>query len=526
MKQLSMVISRSARLLLSLIAFLATPSLTPAQTTAPTTASTQPQRLTRIAPDVYFRFGDIKRGQANGGYIIGREYVIAIEAPNAAAAAEMLDEIKGITDKPLRYLIITHGHWDHDGGVDAFLQRGVTVICHETLRQRYLEKKKAGTFMGVRDRLTLPDAGLPIDIYTPGHLHSTTDVFIRLPDQGVLFTGDSVVNSPHLWMGESNVDNWINAIASLDRKTTRTVCPGHGNAGGPDVLDRLGRYLTSLRDEVGYQVAQGRSLEMTMQNLQLPDRNQWTGNDKSFADVVKAAYTQLTAPPPAPPTGPGTRALVLIGDHYHRPAFSRPPIESALRQIGVPAQFIYDVNQLNARTLADVKLLIVLRDGMNWPESDQKSMWWMTDEQEKALAAFVANGGGFLALHNATALRSLSKDPTLFQEVLGSSYNGHGAGDEKFTVRILNADHPVTRGVTGYQASDERHNPILHAENLTILLEAVSGEKRSTNGYVRTYGKGRVCYLATGHHQQMLELPSMQRLIANAAAWCSGVERP
>ena len=48
----------------------------------------------RVAPGVYFRPGDVKRGQANGGYIVCDEFVIAVEAPNPEAAGEMLAEIR------------------------------------------------------------------------------------------------------------------------------------------------------------------------------------------------------------------------------------------------------------------------------------------------------------------------------------------------------------------------------------------------------------------------------------------------
>jgi len=161
---------------------------------------------------------------------------------------------------------------------------------------------------------------------------------------------------------------------------------------------------------------------------------------------------------------------------------------------------------------------------MNWPEPGGKNVFWMTEEQEKAIAEFVSDGGGFLSLHNSTALRRLDDKPSLYRDVLGSSYNGHGPGDEKFDVRVVNSDHPITRGVKDYVAIDERHTPIIHADDITLLMEAVSGDKTSVNGYVRTYGKGRICYLANGHNLEVLTNPEMQKLMANAALWCCGID--
>ena len=46
--------------------------------------------ITEVAPGVYFRFGDIGRGQSNGGYIICDDYVVAVEAPSVESTAVIL----------------------------------------------------------------------------------------------------------------------------------------------------------------------------------------------------------------------------------------------------------------------------------------------------------------------------------------------------------------------------------------------------------------------------------------------------
>jgi len=483
-----------------------------------------PAGVSQVARDVFFRLGNVQRDQCNSGYIIGKDYVIAIDAPNRVAAEEMLAEIKQLTDKPVRYLIITHGHYDHDGGVETFVQQGATVICHEALRQRYAGEKKVGTFLGARDTLTLTCGETEVRILAAGATaHSATDLFVMLPQQGVLFTGDCAVNSPYLWLGESDIEQWITTVEVLRKLGATVVCPGHGPVSGPELLDRLAQYLTALRNEVAYQICQGRSLAVTRQQVQVPGWETWAYSKDAFLATVDAVYARLTkAPSPsADPRAP--RALALIGDYFHRPGYIRPALEAALGDIGMPVEFVYDVTQLNADSLPGVRLLIVLRDGANRPDPAGQPVMWMTAEQEKALADFVRNGGGFVALHNATALKCLDDTPCLYRDLLGCSYNQHGPADEQFTVRVVNTGHPIIKGVTDYPAIDERHTPILHAKDATLLLESVSGDKHSLNGYASTYGNGRVCYLATGHTREMLALPAMRRLLGNAAAWCSGV---
>jgi hypothetical protein len=278
-------------------------------------------------------------------------------------------------------------------------------------------------------------------------------------------------------------------------------------------------------------------------------RERFAGDDKAFADHVKAAYSQLVgASGPLAPSATGEplvattpsdgkpHALALIGDRYHPPDYIRPALESALASAAVPTQFVYDVTKpkyarkpgfrayFAPERLKRFKLLIVFRDGMNWPDPSAKQpQWWLTDEQEEAIVEFIRAGGGLLALHSANALRPWQKTDTPYLKALGSAYNHHGAVDERFSVRVLKTDHPVTRGVADYVAVDERHRPAMLANDITLLLEAGSGDQKSVLGYVRQEGKGRVCYLASGHNRDVLGLPATQRLLANAARWCCGL---
>ncbi|MGQ9610046.1 MAG: ThuA domain-containing protein [bacterium] len=477
--------------------------------------------LTEVASGIYFRLGDIGRGQANGGYIICDDYVVAIESPNLEASEEMFREIKRLTDKPIKFLVITHGHWDHDLGIKGFTEKGVNVICHESLRNRYADEDKPGSFIGVKDRLLLNNNKRTIEFFTSDTVHSKTDLFTYLSEEGVIFTGDSVVSMPGtLWMGECDIWNWISTLKKIQSMGVRIVCTGHGPVSNNDVLTRLESYLTKMRDEIGYQISQGRSYEMTLDKIDIPSRKQWTPDDKAFSDQVRSVYNQLTSDPPVTEQNLIPHALALIGDHYHPPFYIPPSLDPVFQKIGIPIRYIYDVTKLNAHNLKNIRLLVILRDGMIWPKSDKDMEFWLTEEQEKTIADFVANGGGFLALHNCTALKNLDSRPSIYRDVIGSSYNGHGPGDEKFNVKVINKDHPITSGVNDYVAIDERHTPVMHTDDMVLLLEAVNGDQRSFNGYARKYGKGRICYLANGHNLDILTNPEMQKLITNAVLWC------
>ena len=254
-----------------------------------------------------------------------------------------------------------------------------------------------------------------------------------------------------------------------------------------------------LRDAVAYQLSMGRSPDVAVREIKALDSFPREWSAPQLAALVGGMYQRLTAPPQTPSRRP--RALALIGDRYHDPAYIRPPLEDAMERAGVAVAFLYDVRQLVPRVVFQYDLLIILRDGMLWPDpqpdgSFGKAVFWLTEEQEMTVASFVWGGGGFLALHNATALKALDAKESLYLRVLGASYAGHGPAQESYYVRVLNGLHPVTAGVHDYFVEDERHWPRLHVSDALVLLESASGEQTSLHGFVRTFGLGRVCYLA------------------------------
>jgi len=218
--------------------------------------------------------------------------------------------------------------------------------------------------------------------------------------------------------------------------------------------------------------------------------------------------------------------MALIGDRYHHPGYIRPPLEAVCQKVGVASVFIYDVRLLNKTILRDYDLLIVLRDGMLWPspteddEFGKQRVFWLTPDQEVAIASYVSHGGAYLALHNATALKGLNDTDSLYSQVLGATYAGHGKVDECYRVRVTEPGHPVAQHVNDYTITDERHWPTLHVQDAQVFLEAVCTDRRSIHGFTRLYGQGRVCYLANGHHRGALEAQPVQQLLENAIRWC------
>jgi glyoxylase-like metal-dependent hydrolase (beta-lactamase superfamily II) len=277
-------------------------------------------RMERVADGVYAIIHDNATEDwpnSNTGVIVGDDGVLVIDAtylPSRARADIAL--IRTVTDKPVRFLVITHLHRDHTGGTSAYRDAfpGVVVISGPETR-RFIAINRAATAkigaapgsplratltaleatlasgrdkagnaltadakraleVNVRQRRTeladlstyrviVPDAAVAsqldvflgarhIEIRDRGRANSPDDVTVYLPMERVLFTGDIVVQSPLPYTGATWPLEWSAVLRQLEAMPVAAVVPGHG----PVLHDNS--YITAVRqlvDGVTSQVA-------------------------------------------------------------------------------------------------------------------------------------------------------------------------------------------------------------------------------------------------------------------------------
>ena len=269
----------------------------------------------------------------------------------------------------------------------------------------------------------------------------------------------------------------------------------------------------------------------------------------AFRIAGKAAtFTGLsfTLPPASAQSIYGKRkvtAFALTGDRYHNIDYIRTALGKTLvKDLGISIDFTDEWSLLTAPNLKQYKLLIMLRDGMTWPAGyegaggrgpivsvppltkfEQVPVYWMTVEQGKAVKEFVQNGGAALFYHNVTYISPQNQD---FRDVLGAVTREHPPL-RPFKVKIVNKEHPITRGVNDFVVTDEQHFVKYEKDPKHVLMESVNEDGltwrdvggSSVAGWAYDYGKGRVCYLAPGHVITALWNPEYEKIQRNAVKW-------
>ena len=245
-------------------------------------------------------------------------------------------------------------------------------------------------------------------------------------------------------------------------------------------------------------------------------------------------------------------AFALIGDRYHNSDYIRIGLTRTIsKELGVTVDFTDETSLLNAETLDGYKVLIILRDGMIWPDGyggdestnaawvatgrpklvfdpplpqgQARAQFWMKPEQGKAVRQFVEAGGAALFLHNTTHVGLTDPD---FRHVLGAAYTGHPP-IRTFRVKVTNPDHPITQGVRDFVITDEQHYMAYDKDPKFSFLQTVNEDGLTYESYGSTapagwaydYGKGRVCYMSPGHMLSDLWNPEYIKLQHNAVRW-------
>lgn len=286
-----------------------------------TRGEAQPDTVKEIVPGVWFRQGDIQgQGHCNNVIIEMADHLIVVDANFPSGARRVIDDAKKVSSKPIKFVFDTHHHGDHLYGNAVWTRMGAITIAYAGVAEevkRYEPKRWQETVKeraDVRDlKLAAPEAPQKtftqspyvmedskrrVELHFFGWAHTRGDGFAWLPKEKVLCTGDVVTNGPHNYTADSNIGNWPAVIAAARKLGPRHVLPGHGGAGGTEIMDGQAKFFVELRSAVEKAAKAGQNPDAIAASIKLPDSvKNWVG--QGLKAQVKDAYNEVTLHKPA-----------------------------------------------------------------------------------------------------------------------------------------------------------------------------------------------------------------------------------
>jgi cyclase len=292
---------------------------------APPAISGKVYQFEKIADGIYYATsnGPMAAGGNHPIIINDRDVVLVDDGTTPAAARALLQDMKLITDKPVRWVVNTHFHYDHTDGNSVF-GPDVEIIGHEYVRhaiadldvihrepfksalmnmpiqieslkkqladakdppqratlqtqlaatQADLEElktlKPTPPTMSYSSKMTLFRGQREIQLLFLGRGHTQGDTVVFLPKERIVCTGD-LMESRLAYMGDAMFDEWVTTLDALKKLQFDTVLPGHGVPFHEKSL--ITAYQSYLRDftiKVAELRKQGLSAEETAQKVDM-----------------------------------------------------------------------------------------------------------------------------------------------------------------------------------------------------------------------------------------------------------------
>jgi len=211
--------------------------------TLPAAAQQRPQIETRKidgTDNVYI----FRNGNHQSIFIVTRDGVIAtdpIAYGRPTGGQQYVDEIKKVTDKPIKYLIYSHHHFDHIAGGKAFKDAGARIIGHKNIKPHLVATQDPHTVMPDElfdGKKTIKLGGTTLELIYLGPNHSDSNIVLRLPKEKLIFVVDTIPVGAFPGRGFIDIypletETFIKKVIALDWDR---LIPGHPGLPG----DRLG----------------------------------------------------------------------------------------------------------------------------------------------------------------------------------------------------------------------------------------------------------------------------------------------
>lgn len=248
----------------------------------------------------------------NIGVSVGDDGVFVIDDKFARFGDQIIGQIRGITDAPIRYVINTHYHGDHSGANAEMKETGAVIVAHDNVRKRMgmsFENKAFGRTVEATDATLWPDVTYSENatfhfndqtvhaIHTP-NAHTDGDSILYFEEANILHMGDNFFFGLFPYIDVDGGGSLAGMIASHDKALAlindeTKIIPGHGPLAVKADLIKAQDMLKTIQKRVKDNITGGATLDDILAKDILADYAEYA----SFIDkdnMVKIAYRSIT----------------------------------------------------------------------------------------------------------------------------------------------------------------------------------------------------------------------------------------
>lgn len=229
-----------------------------------------------VAKGVYILAGS----GGNIGLSVGQDGVFLIDDQYAPLTDRILKAISAVTDKPVRFLVNTHWHYDHTGGNENIGKGGTIIVAHDNVRKRLAK----GQFMKAFNANIPPSPpkALPVitfavsvtfhwndetlEVLHPKSAHTDGDAVIYFKTTNVVHVGDLFFNGIYPFIDAESGGSMEGVIAGVDEVLDRIdentkVIPGHGPLGNKSDLKAYRDMLVTVHERMIKLIKEGKNID-------------------------------------------------------------------------------------------------------------------------------------------------------------------------------------------------------------------------------------------------------------------------
>ena len=218
---------------------------------------------------------------------------IGLARPQAVTA--YIDEIRKVTQAPIRYVIYSHQHFDHIAGSKPFKELGAKFVALRRTKQRLEAVRYEDVVIPDEvfdNKRTLTLGGTQLELSYVGRNHSDNSIVMRLPKEKILFAVDfiPIQSVSGAAFNDAYPIEWEESLKKVLAMDWERFIPGHpyiGRLGTKKDVEDLLAYMNELSAEVKEAAHAGKCWDAAEKEVRLPKYASWPGYEQGIASNIR-----------------------------------------------------------------------------------------------------------------------------------------------------------------------------------------------------------------------------------------------